>query len=104
MSYAQFEMTTSQDDCVSRAREVFSRANKMFKENPEAKEERMMIMESWKQHEVRHYYFSLFILLFITLYHILVLSFVFIYVCCVMSWWYCSGVRTSLCRRRHLIV
>ena len=78
MSYAQFEMTTSQADCVFRAREVFSRANKMFKENPEAKEERMMIMESWKQHEVRHYCFALSILLFITLYGILFSSFVFV--------------------------
>lgn len=52
MSFAQFEMSTAQEDSVTRAREVYRRANQSFKENPEAKEERMMVLEAWRQHEV----------------------------------------------------
>lgn len=52
LSYAQFEMSTGQEDCVAKARHVFSKANQTFKENAEAKEERMMVLDAWKQHEV----------------------------------------------------
>lgn len=52
MSFAQFEMTTGQEDCAARARDVYHKANESLKENTEAKEERMMVLDAWKQHEV----------------------------------------------------
>ncbi|XP_067942125.1 crooked neck-like protein 1 [Watersipora subatra] len=51
LSYAQFEMTTGEEDSVSKSRDVYKKANSRLKENLDAKEERMMILESWKQHE-----------------------------------------------------
>ena len=52
LSYAQFEMTTGEDDCVKKSRDIYRKANQSFKESNESKEERMMILEAWRQHEV----------------------------------------------------
>ncbi|XP_028409035.1 crooked neck-like protein 1 [Dendronephthya gigantea] len=50
ISYAQFELTTDLEDRVKQARNVYERANGELK-RAEDKEERFMLLESWKQFE-----------------------------------------------------
>ncbi|CAB4025163.1 crooked neck 1 [Paramuricea clavata] len=50
ISYAQFELTTDLDDRISQTRNVYGRANRELK-TAEDKEERLMLLESWKQFE-----------------------------------------------------
>ncbi|XP_046859384.1 crooked neck-like protein 1 [Xenia sp. Carnegie-2017] len=50
ISYAQFQLTTDLDDRNVLARNVYERANRELK-NAEEKEERLMLLESWKQFE-----------------------------------------------------
>ncbi|CAB4020502.1 Crooked neck 1, partial [Paramuricea clavata] len=50
ISYAQFELTTDLDDRISQTRNVYERANRELK-TAEDKEERLMLLESWKQFE-----------------------------------------------------
>jgi len=45
-------MTTGEPDAVSRARDVYKEANNSFRDNADAKEERMMVLEAWRTHEV----------------------------------------------------
>eukprot|EP01017_Pseudomicrothorax_dubius_P026482 TRINITY_DN2958_c0_g1_i12.p2 TRINITY_DN2958_c0_g1~~TRINITY_DN2958_c0_g1_i12.p2 ORF type:complete len:266 (+),score=98.56 TRINITY_DN2958_c0_g1_i12:1196-1993(+) len=49
LSYAKFE--ASLEDNQETARNVFREADKYFKENPELKEERLMLLEAWRETE-----------------------------------------------------
>ncbi|KAF6023822.1 CRNKL1 [Bugula neritina] len=51
LSYAQFEMTTGADDSAAKCRNVYKKANDSLKDDSSAKEERVMLLEAWKQHE-----------------------------------------------------
>jgi len=51
ISYAQFELSVGGPENVARARDVYRRANITFKQADE-KEERLMLLESWKEFEV----------------------------------------------------
>ncbi|KAI5711483.1 hypothetical protein M8J75_000733 [Diaphorina citri] len=53
MNYAQFEMSSGDEDSVSLARRVFERANQALKASSE-KEERVMLLEAWKEFEAQH--------------------------------------------------
>ncbi len=51
ISYAQFELGTDDERRVEKARDVYRKANKAL-HNCADKEERLMLLESWKQFEV----------------------------------------------------
>ncbi|XP_070577296.1 crooked neck-like protein 1 [Ptychodera flava] len=51
ISYAQFEASVGDEDCVVRARSIYERANKMLRRSEE-KEDRLMLLESWRDFEV----------------------------------------------------
>ena len=51
ISYAQFELSVDGSDNVKRATDVYQQANKTFKQANE-KEERLMLLDSWKEFEV----------------------------------------------------
>uniref|UniRef100_A0A8D9B1Q8 Protein crooked neck n=1 Tax=Cacopsylla melanoneura TaxID=428564 RepID=A0A8D9B1Q8_9HEMI len=53
MNYAQFEISSGDEDCTSLARRVFERANQALKTSSE-KEERVMLLEAWKEFEAQH--------------------------------------------------
>ena len=51
MSYAQFELSIDDADSVRKSRALFRQANNAMKEADE-KEERLMVLEAWKEFEV----------------------------------------------------
>ena len=51
MSYAQFELSVDDADSVRKSRAEFRQANTAMKEADE-KEERLMLLEAWKEFEV----------------------------------------------------
>jgi len=51
LSYAQFELSVDDGDAVRKSRAVFQQANTAMKEADE-KEERLMLLEAWKEFEV----------------------------------------------------
>ncbi len=51
ISFTKFELTTGSDECINNAREVYKEANEALR-NTEEKEERMMLLEAWKDFEV----------------------------------------------------
>jgi len=51
MSYAQFELSVSDDSSLQRTRSVYKQANGALKDCDE-KEERLMLLEAWKEFEV----------------------------------------------------
>lgn len=53
ISYAQFEAGTSDDDSTSLVRNVYERGDRSL-QNPDSKEERLLLLESWKEFEVKH--------------------------------------------------
>ena len=55
ISYAQFELSVDGSDNVKRATDVYQQANKTFKQANE-KEERLMLLDSWKEFEVHTIY------------------------------------------------
>ncbi|CAJ0962442.1 unnamed protein product [Ranitomeya imitator] len=50
ISFAQFELTTGSDDTVMKCRQIYEEANKTLR-NCEEKEERLMLLESWRSYE-----------------------------------------------------
>lgn len=50
ISFAQFEKTTGEENCLENARNVYKEANKSLKTTAE-KEERQMLLESWQEFE-----------------------------------------------------
>ncbi|KXJ29758.1 crooked neck-like protein 1 [Exaiptasia diaphana] len=50
ISYAQFESSTGTDGCRDQTRNIYKRADKQLK-NVENKEERVMLLEAWKEFE-----------------------------------------------------
>ncbi|XP_008107294.1 crooked neck-like protein 1 isoform X2 [Anolis carolinensis] len=50
ISFAQFELSSGNDDSVTRCRQVYEEANKTMR-NCEEKEERLMLLESWRNFE-----------------------------------------------------
>jgi len=52
LSYAQFELSVSDEASMQRARSVYKQANTALKDCEE-KEERLMLLEAWKEFEVR---------------------------------------------------
>jgi len=52
LSYAQFELSVTDDSSLQRARGVYKQANGALKDCEE-KEERLMLLEAWKEFEVR---------------------------------------------------
>ena len=51
ISYAQFELSTGEDDCMVNCREVYRQANRLLK-TAGHKDERLLLLESWKEFEV----------------------------------------------------
>ena len=52
ISYGQFELSVGGPENVAQARDVYRRANQTFKQADE-KEERLVLLESWKEFEVQ---------------------------------------------------
>ncbi|XP_077166467.1 crooked neck-like protein 1 isoform X3 [Paroedura picta] len=50
ISFAQFELSAGKDDSLSRCRQIYEEANKTMR-NCEEKEERLMLLESWRNFE-----------------------------------------------------
>lgn len=50
ISFAQFELTTGNDETLVKCRQIYEEANKNLR-NCEEKEERLMLLESWKSYE-----------------------------------------------------
>ncbi|RMX52841.1 hypothetical protein pdam_00011340, partial [Pocillopora damicornis] len=50
ISFAQFEASTATDESIIQARTVYERASKSLR-NAEGKEERVMVLEAWKEFE-----------------------------------------------------
>jgi len=50
---AQFELGVEDENCESRARKVFEKANDQLRQNSE-KEERLLLLEGWKAFEYTH--------------------------------------------------
>ncbi|XDV41225.1 hypothetical protein PO909_010123 [Leuciscus waleckii] len=50
ISYAQFEMSIDSDDRIQRCRQIYEEANKSM-QGCEEKEERLMLLESWRDYE-----------------------------------------------------
>ncbi|XP_072032048.1 crooked neck-like protein 1 [Amphiura filiformis] len=50
ISFTKFELTTGSEDCVTNAREIYKEANESLR-NTDEKEERMMLLEAWKDFE-----------------------------------------------------
>lgn len=53
LSFAQFETSTAVEDSIEQARNVYERADKSLR-NAEEKEERVMLLEAWKEFEDEH--------------------------------------------------
>ncbi|ESO00030.1 hypothetical protein HELRODRAFT_185792 [Helobdella robusta] len=53
ISYAQFELSVADENSVRKCREVYRQANKEMKLN-DAREERVMLLDVWKQFEFDH--------------------------------------------------
>ncbi|XP_074646066.1 crooked neck-like protein 1 [Tubulanus polymorphus] len=53
MSLAQFEMTTGEDDCVQKSRDIYREAVQAMKTSDD-KESRLMLLEAWKEFEHEH--------------------------------------------------
>jgi len=51
LSYAQFELSVNDDHSLQRTRSVYKQANSALKDCDE-KEERLMLLEAWKEFEV----------------------------------------------------
>jgi len=51
MSYAQFELSVNDENSLLRMRGVYKQANTALKDCEE-KEERLMLLEAWKEFEV----------------------------------------------------
>ena len=51
MSSAQFELSVASEESVENCRRVYADANRALKTNHE-KEERLMLLESWREFEV----------------------------------------------------
>ena len=51
MSYAQFELSIGGEDAMSRTRSIYEKGGQELRENAE-KEERLALLESWKEFEV----------------------------------------------------
>ena len=63
ISFAQFELSIGGDDHLETCRLVYREANNSMKNNEE-KEERLMLLESWREYEVGyllHTYFILYV-------------------------------------------
>ena len=54
VSFAQFELSLSDDDAVKRARQVYEKGCQELKLNT-GKEERLALLEAWKEFEVSVY-------------------------------------------------
>ena len=54
ISFTKFELTTSSEDCVEKARGIYKEANESLR-NTDEKEERMMLLEAWKDFEVNRW-------------------------------------------------
>ena len=52
ISYAQFELSLDTEDCKEKARGVYKEGCSSLKETNE-KEERLMLLENWKEYEVK---------------------------------------------------
>ncbi len=52
ISYAQFELSLGVEDALTRARDVYRQGCKSLKDSDD-KEERLMLLENWKEFEVR---------------------------------------------------
>ncbi|KAM9317196.1 crooked neck-like protein 1 [Gastrophryne carolinensis] len=50
ISFAQFELTTGGEDTLGKCRQIYEEANKSLR-NSEEKEERLMLLESWRSFE-----------------------------------------------------
>ena len=50
MSFAVFER---EHGTLEQSREVYEKADRWFKENPDLKEERVMLLESWREAEMK---------------------------------------------------
>ncbi|XP_018432138.1 PREDICTED: crooked neck-like protein 1 [Nanorana parkeri] len=50
ISFAQFELTTGAEDTLAKCRQIYEEANKTLR-NCEEKEERLMLLESWRSFE-----------------------------------------------------
>ncbi|KAM4772886.1 crooked neck-like protein 1 [Rhinophrynus dorsalis] len=50
ISFAQFELTTGNEDTLGKCRQIYEEANKNLR-NCEVKEERLMLLESWRSFE-----------------------------------------------------
>ncbi|KAE8601163.1 hypothetical protein XENTR_v10013561 [Xenopus tropicalis] len=50
ISFAQFELTSSNEDTLGKCRQIYEEANKSLR-NCEEKEERLMLLESWRNFE-----------------------------------------------------
>lgn len=50
ISFAQFELSAGREESLSRCRQIYEEANKAMR-NCEEKEERVMLLESWKNFE-----------------------------------------------------
>jgi len=53
ISYAQFEANSNDPDCLSFARNVYDRGDRSM-QTSDSKEERLLLLESWKDFEVRY--------------------------------------------------
>jgi len=51
LSYAQFELSVNDENSLQRTRGVYKQANSALKDCDE-KEERLMLLEAWKEFEV----------------------------------------------------
>ncbi|XP_006812602.1 crooked neck-like protein 1 [Saccoglossus kowalevskii] len=51
ISYAQFEASIGDDHCIAASRSIYEQANKALR-NDEEKENRLMLLESWKEFEI----------------------------------------------------
>jgi len=51
LSYAQFELSVNEQSNLQRTRNVYKQANCALKDSDE-KEERLMLLEAWKEFEV----------------------------------------------------
>jgi crooked neck len=58
MSYAQFELSINDSNSFKKCREVYRKANNELKQSEE-KEERLMLLEAWKEFEVSFFPFFL---------------------------------------------
>jgi len=55
MSYAQFEQSLNDENSLQQTRGVYRQANSALKDCEE-KEERLMLLEAWKEFEVNSHY------------------------------------------------